>query len=112
MARPIDPRKSAAWQRRLQQFAAGGVMEIPEDRVDLSAFRRHRHALASAFAVYSAIATAFSSSLISFLKPCPLWCPRRNVLQVFPCGCEFVNCECEFFELWVRVSNLHLPSTR
>ena len=35
MARPIDPRKSAAWQRRLQQFAAGGVMEIPEDRVDL-----------------------------------------------------------------------------
>ncbi|MEI7781812.1 MAG: hypothetical protein WCJ18_07790, partial [Planctomycetota bacterium] len=26
----------------------------------------------SAFAVYTAIATAFSSSLISFLEPCPL----------------------------------------
>jgi len=34
----------------------------------------------SAFAVYTAIATAFSSSLISFLKPCPLWCHRQNVL--------------------------------
>ena len=89
MARPIDPRKSAAWQRRLQQFAAGGVMEIPEDRVDPSAFRRHRHALASAFVVYTATATEFSSSLISFLKPCPLWCHRRNVLQVLPCGCKF-----------------------
>ena len=27
--------------------------------------------LASAFAVYTAIATSFSNSLISFLKPCP-----------------------------------------
>ena len=63
MARPADPRKSAAWQRRLGQeqpekvklsaapvfqpldllshravvirFAAGGVMEIPGDRADL-----------------------------------------------------------------------------
>ena len=25
MARPIDPRKSAAWQRRLQQFTASGM---------------------------------------------------------------------------------------
>jgi len=25
MARPIDPRKSAAWQRRLQQFPASGT---------------------------------------------------------------------------------------
>jgi len=47
---------------------------------ELSAFRCHRHALASAFAVSTAIATAFSSSLISFLKPCPLWCHRSNVL--------------------------------
>ena len=47
--------------------------------------------LTSAFAVYAAIATAFSSSLISFLKPCPLWCHRQNGLQVFPCGCKFSN---------------------
>jgi hypothetical protein len=45
----------------------------------------------SAFAVYTAIATAFSSRLISFLEPCPLWCHRQNVLQVFPCGCKFSN---------------------
>ena len=25
MARPIDPRKSAAWQRRLQRFTASGM---------------------------------------------------------------------------------------
>ena len=55
-----------------------------------------RPPLASAFAVSTAIATAFSSSLISFLKPCPLWCHRHKErwLQVFPCGCEFSTCTC------------------
>jgi len=27
MARPTDPRKSLAWQRRLQQFTASGMTE-------------------------------------------------------------------------------------
>ena len=60
---------------------------------------------ASAFAVYTAIATSFSSSLISVLKPCPLWCHRQNVLQVFPMWLQVFPCGCEF-------SNLHMPSTR
>ena len=28
MARPTDPRKSAAWQRRLQQFTASGMTVV------------------------------------------------------------------------------------
>ena len=79
-----------------------------------SSFRTHSY-LASAFAVYRAIATAFSSSLISFLKPCPLGAIAKTCcrsvtsmsrkdrsekscvlsllwVHIFPCGCEFSTC--------------------
>jgi len=78
-----------------------------------SSFRTHSY-LASAFAVYRAIATAFSSSLISFLKPCPLGAIAKTCcrsvtsmsrkdrsekscvlsllwVHIFPCGCEVFN---------------------
>ena len=55
-------------------------------------------ALASAFAVYRAIKTAFSSSLISFLKPRPLGAIAKMC-------CEFSHVGASFL-LWQRVFNL------
>ena len=88
--------------------------------------------VSSAFAVYTAIATAFSSSRISFLKPCPLaaiattCCTFSHVgasfsmwVRVFNFyfpdkmkSCRHKRCGCEFSHpMWVRVFNLHFPDT-
>ena len=48
MARPIDPRKSAAWQRRLQQFTASGMTVskfCDREGVSLAFFRYWRQEL-------------------------------------------------------------------
>ena len=41
--------------------------------------------VASAFAVYTAIATAFFSSLISFLEPCPLGAIATTCYRTLAC---------------------------
>jgi len=100
--------------------------------------RSDQETLASAFAVYTAIATAFSSSLISFLKPCPLGAIAKTCCKFSHVGASFQlalafdkmkSCRhkryrnlildwfrTSVFELWLQVfpcgckfSNLHFP---
>ena len=49
MARPTDPRKSLAWQRRLQQFTASGMTVskfCDREGVSVATFQYWRHRLA------------------------------------------------------------------
>ena len=50
--------------------------------------------VASAFAVYTAIATAFFSSLISFLEPCPLGAIAKVCCEFSHVGASFPTCTC------------------
>ena len=74
---PIDSAEEAEIQRmREASFAA----EVPDLVVEI---------LSSAFAVYTAIATAFSSSLISFLKPRPLGAFAKMCCKFSHVGASF-----------------------
>ena len=88
----LHPSADDGWDRQIAADLAAGRLDglIANAKAEIEA------GLASAFAVYTAIAKAFSSSLISFLEPCPLWCHRSNVLHIFTCGCKFSHVGASF----------------
>jgi len=114
----------------LIRLAPMGVRSGCSASADARALRRRSGrgpgALASAFAVYTAIATTVSSSLMSFLEPCPLGAIAQTCCRTLACrsvtsmsrkdrsekSCVPSLLWVQVFNPWVQVFNLHMPSTR